>query len=558
MKHLFLFFGLLLPVCSIAETAPDSTLAKYWIEFTDKDNTPYSIFEPWEFLSPRAIERRKQQGIAVTETDLPVNPTYVQAIAKQGAVIHHTSKWLNAATVVADSLTIAGIRALPFVQKTEYVGVHHPPKAGKKKKGKSLEPNFEPLTNPYGYGVHQILMMNGHVLHLGGFKGEDKLVAVLDGGFVNVDEMPFFDSLRTRNAFYQGRDFVDNDLDVFESSTHGSQVLSVMGSNVPGLFIGTAPGADFVCVKTEDTRSEFLVEECNWVAGAEYADSIGADIINSSLGYTAFNDKLMNYTYNDMTGEVSRATRAADIAFTKGMVVVNSAGNSGNGWWKYVGAPADGKNVLSIGATDDIGDRAAFSSFGPSADGRIKPNISAMGRNITVASVNGYRVHPSNGTSFSAPAVAGMIATLWSAFPEKTNQEIFDAMEMSGSLADNPDNELGYGIPDLVTAYQYLSGDVPQGDKRSNIELIKPAFGNDFQLMAIGLRDVQLQMTIRNTLGKVIDTQMIDLDEPVEFLELPSLKKLSSGTYQVEIKLEGKSIFKDIFPITNISMTAKV
>ncbi len=431
---------------------------KFWIELTDKKESPFSVEKPQEFLSPRAIERRFQQGIDIEESDLPVNPNYLLALKKLGAKIHHTSKWLNAATIIIDSVNILAIQKLPFVKNTVYVGEHldqpNISLASFYERDSILE--YEKLASHYGHGQNQIEQLNGDQIHKLGHRGEGILIAILDGGFRYADKIPFFDSLYLKNKIIATKDFVDNDFSVYESSSHGSKVLSVMGANLPGFLVGTAPASNYICIKTEDVRAEYLVEECNWIAGLEYADSLGADIVNSSLGYTRFSDVEMNYSYQDLNGKVSLASRAANIAFDKGMLIVCSAGNSGLDDWKYIGVPSDAAGVLAVGANDKLRERADFSSIGPSADGRIKPNVSAMGENTRVASVYSLRVTTANGTSFSAPILAGMIASLWSAFPEKTNQEIFQVIEKSGHQYDQPDYEMGYGIPDFMKAYQLL------------------------------------------------------------------------------------------------------
>ena len=432
--------------------------ANYWVEFTDKKDSPFSVFRPYEFLSQRALERRERYGIPILEGDLPVNPHYIHRLKEMGAKLQHSSKWFNAATVVADSLIVHKIRQLAFVHSIEKVGSYHPPKATVPNKRTALELDYEKTESYYGYGTLQIAMVNGYALHRLGYSGEGMLVAVNDGGFSNVDVMPFFDSLRTRNKLLPGRDFVDQDDFVYESSGHGSAVLSMMAANLPGLLVGTAPDATYACFKTEEVRSESWMEECNWIAAAEYADSMGADIISTSLGYTRFTDHAQNYTYEDLNGQVGKASRAADIAFSKGMFLVNSAGNSGNNDWKYIGVPADSREMFSIGAVTAYQTKAGFSSFGPTPDGRIKPNVSAMGQGVAVAGLSGYDIAGSNGTSLSAPLISGMVACFWQAFPDKSNRTIRTAIEDSASQADNPDNELGYGIPDFYKAYQILKG----------------------------------------------------------------------------------------------------
>ena len=459
----------------LASFGQEEVQGKYWLSFTDKANSNFSILQPQYFLSPRAIERRHQQGIAITAEDLPVSESYLDAVTAKGATILNKSKWMNSTTILASEKTVESLLKLPFVKEVLYVGKNF---AKKNTQTVGLKTGiqkvaYSTLESEYGYGERSIEMVEGKALHEIGSKGEDKMIAILDGGFTNADIMPFFDKMRMEGRIIEGWDFVDNDATVYESSPHGSQVLSVMGSDLPGLFTGTAPKATYVLFKTEDVRGEYLFEECNWIAGVEYADSMGVDIINSSLGYTTFSDLNMNYKYLDMDGQTSLASKAADIAFSKGLMIVSSAGNSGDNQWRYIGTPADARGVLAVGATDEFGEHALFSSFGPTADGRVKPNVAALGQSIPVASIYSYNVHESHGTSFSSPLIAGMVATLWQSFPNKTNKEIFDAIEASGNNKDALNYNLGHGIPDFWKAHQILlSGDAnPSLNQMDNIEL---------------------------------------------------------------------------------------
>ena len=432
---------------------------KFWVYFTDKKDTPYNIHKPAEFLSAKALQRRAHHGVAVTEQDLPVNPLYVNTLRQKGAVVYHTSKWFNTATIMADSTTAMQLKTLAFVDSVEYLGKHVTRKRKPSDKGRDFDTQYFDAASHYGAGYRQIQMLNGHVLHGLGYRGEGMLVAVLDGGFTNVDIMPVYDSLRANDRLFVGHDFVDNDKYLYESSNHGSQVMSTMASNIPGFFVGSAPDATYICMKTEDVRSESYTEEANWIAAAEMADSMGVDVINSSLGYTTFNDKRMNYDHAKMNGKTAKVSRAADIAFSKGMIVVNSAGNEGNSKWYYIGAPADAENVLAVAATKSDGSKAPFSSFGPAGDGRIKPDVAAMGMGIIVSGVYDYRLLAGNGTSFASPLTAGMVTSLWQAFPERTNAEILEAVRFTARQADSPDEDLGYGIANFYQAFEYLNTD---------------------------------------------------------------------------------------------------
>ena len=448
----------LLCILQISLAAQQPEKGQYWVSFTDKAGSPFSIEQPEQFLSKRALERRKKQHILVNKSDLPVSPTYLQELQNAGATILHTSRWLNGATILIEKYSLQVLENQSFISEVQYVGK---PQARKlllrrgAKERDAVEPD-ELLPEEYGYVLEQTKMINAQTLHEAGFRGKGMLIAVLDGGFSNVDIMPFFDKMRSENRLLATYDFVDKDEHVFESSAHGSQVLSVMAANMPGLMVGTAPDASYLCFKTEDSRGEYLVEESYWIAALEYADSMGVDVVNSSLGYSVFHDAKMNYEYADLDGKTARMSLAADIAFQKGIIIVNAAGNAGNSDWKYIDVPADAKNILTVGAVDHLGLRADFSSFGPTADGRIKPEVVALGKRIGVASIYSPKVNATNGTSFAAPLVAGAVASLWQAFPDKTNAEIIEAIQQSASQAFSPDNELGYGIPDFGRAWELL------------------------------------------------------------------------------------------------------
>jgi len=525
---------LLLSLFSVFSIKAQKDISNYWVEFTDKQNTPYSIFEPTAFLSPKAIIRRKRMHIPIDSTDLPVNPIYLLKLKESGVTIRHTSKWLNAATILASENTIKELLKMPFVENIERVGRFHQPLKTKTNSRPSTTQAYEKTEGYYGYGSLQIGMVNGHALHRLGYKGEEVVIGVQDGGFSNIDVMPFFDSLFVNGRMLATKDFVDGDDFVFESATHGSSVLSVMASNLPYLFVGTAPEAQYLCMKTEDVRSESLTEECNWVAALEYADSIGADVVNSSLGYTQFSEETMNYSYKDLNGQTSRASMAADLAVSKGVFVVNSAGNSGNGSWRFVGTPADSKEIFSIGAVTAQEQRASFSSFGPTADGRIKPNVSAMGQRTVVAG-NGYDLGMSNGTSVASPLIAGLVASLKQAFPTHTNRAIRAAIENSASQANQPDNVLGYGIPDFYQAYRLLK------EKKTSMQPLDTYYEKG-QLEVVFLEPIQqvgwLELT--NQYGKVLLRQKVS---PKKLFEKINLEyNLTSGVYMLTLVTENTTL----------------
>lgn len=434
------------------QIAPKST---YWVKLKDKNGTPYQINHPETFLSQRAINRRIKQLIPIDETDLPVSPVYLDSLKKRGLEVVHTSKWLNGITVrTADTALILKIATLPFVT---FIQLTKPAITKKSTFLKFREEELNTTIDPANYGnaIFQLTQLNGQYLHNKGFRGKGMQIAILDAGFWHINEISAFDSLRTTNRILGTRDFVDPQSDIYQQHTHGMSVLSTMAGNLPGSLVGTAPDASYYLFRTEDDPTEYLVEEDNWVAGAELADSLGVDVINSSLGYYAFDDPVMNHPYSDMNGKKTRITQGANMAFQKGILVVASAGNEGNVKWKHIIAPADGENVIAVAAVDQSGKRASFSSVGPAFGGAIKPNVAAMGSQTYLITGNGLPGY-SSGTSFSSPVLAGMGACLLQANPYSNVKQIKMAIEQSASMYNKPDSLLGFGIPDFEKADKYL------------------------------------------------------------------------------------------------------
>ncbi|MDP3435259.1 MAG: S8 family serine peptidase, partial [Bacteroidota bacterium] len=329
-----------------AQVSPQNT---YWVKLTDKKGTSFQIDRPEKFLSQRAINRRIKQHIAIDETDLPVSTVYLDSLRKLGLEVVHTSKWLNGATVrTADTALITTIATLPFVQMVQLTKPAIVIKSSVNK-FKELESELNSDVSPFNYGnaYNQLSQLNGQYLHNQGFRGKGIQIAVLDAGFWHVDQIAAFDSLRNGNRILGKRDFVNPKSDFYQQHTHGMSVLSCMGGNTPGSLIGTSPDASFYLFRSEDVATEYLIEEDNWVAAAELADSLGVDVINSSLGYYDFDDPKMNHPYADLDGKTTRVTQGANMAFQKGILVFSSAGNEGNNSWKRIIAPSDGKDVLA-------------------------------------------------------------------------------------------------------------------------------------------------------------------------------------------------------------------
>ncbi|MEI2760177.1 MAG: S8/S53 family peptidase [Bacteroidia bacterium] len=440
---------------------------RYAVMLTDKNNSTYSLSNPSAYLSPRAINRRLQFGIAIDSSDLPVNATYLTAIQNTGAVILNTSRWLNEVTVdvSANPSALATINALPFVKQTKLASRTSNKTSSKfsfemeslmQRQSQTQKVASSTAYYNYGNALNQIQMLHGDKLHDLGFRGDGKIIAMLDAGFYRVDSMTALDSLRAHNRIIATYDFVDHNSNVYDDHTHGSMCFSIIGANDPGNIVGTAPEASFLLYRSEDAATEKLIEEYNWATAAEAADSAGADIISSSLGYTRFDDSTMNHTYSDMDGRTAPISIAANIASRKGIVVVSSAGNEGNGQWHYISAPADADSILTIGAVDAAGAYASFSGTGPSADGRIKPTVVAQGQGTFVSDPYSNTVFSGNGTSFSCPVIAGLVASLWQAIPSANNMQIINAIVQSASQYSNPDSLLGFGIPNFDSARNSL------------------------------------------------------------------------------------------------------
>lgn len=444
------FFLLAFTLFATGVSAQQDTL-KYRISLKDKAATEYSLQQPGKFLSEKAIERRRKQNLPIDSTDLPVCRKYMDEIRKQGVAIVVTGKWDNFVTVSCNDTTLIDrIAALPFVRSTEKVWIF----PGADKPSMSTERDSvvnQPTIYPdsiYGRAITQIRLSNGDKLHEAGFKGQGMTIAVIDAGFHNADKITAMQNIRVLGT----KDFVNPQADIFAESSHGLSVLSCIGMNQPNIMTGTAPEASFWLLRSEDEYSEHLVEQDYWAAAVEFADSVGVDVLNTSLGYYTFDDKSKNYKYRDLDGRHALMSRQASRIADKGMILVCSAGNSGAGSWKKITPPGDAENVLTVGAVDKKAVLATFSSVGNTADHRVKPDVVAVGFGSDVIRTDGNQGR-ANGTSFSSPIMCGMVACLWQACPELTAKEVIELVRQSGNRADFPDNIYGYGVPDMWKAY---------------------------------------------------------------------------------------------------------
>ncbi len=509
--------GMLFSVCSVslsAQETPEFTpYYKYRVALKDKKHNPFSVRHPEAFLSQRAIERRERQGLSVKKTDLPLTPKYVEEVLATGVKYVEASKWNNTLVVsTTDTSLIEKVRTLDCVASARKVATYTRPArenrrdrhslVGKKNQPaiaetpqqpqpeelkpdtlildfnkKSIEDDITTLVafvnaynarhaqarpqtpaqevveeyNHYGDAKDQIEQLNGVALHNAGFTGEGMVIAIIDGGFYNADIIPGLKGAKILGT----RDFVNPSptSDIYNKQDHGMMVLSCIGANEPGKLVGTAPGASFWLLRSEDGDSEQLIEEDNWAAAIEYADSVGADVVNTSLGYNDFDNDIDDVKYYELNGHTQLISVSASLCAEKGIVLVNSAGNSGNDAWKLITSPADAEDVLTIGAVKKTGAIAEFSSLGNTTDGRIKPDVVARGYNAALYGDDG-EVTAASGTSFASPITCGMVTCLWQALPQLKAKQIVELVRKVGDRAEHPDNVFGYGIPDYYKAYR--------------------------------------------------------------------------------------------------------
>lgn len=423
----------------------------YRLYLKDKQSSPYQLDHPEVFLSPRAIERRARQGIAIDSTDLPVSPSYIKSVRQRGLTVLGKSKWHNTILVSSFSDDIGNVvKPLPFVKKSLrlYVSPDSTLILPRDDIGKLARCDSVSHT-AYGDGWNQIKMLNGNKLHDLGFKGRGMLIAILDAGFLNADRIP---AMKAINVIATA-DFAPRRVqNIFAGHYHGTMVLSVMGTNKKGVMVGTAPEASYALIRTEDTETETRAEEDSWTMGTEFADSLGADLINSSLGYTHWDGDSIGPWLRTLNGHSSFVSQTASMLASKGIVLCNAAGNEGYNKWRKINIPGDADHILTIGAVDRDSTIALFSSLGPSQDGRIKPDVCGPGMNVSVIDGTGT-LTTNNGTSFASPIVCGLVACLWQALPQLNANQIMKAVRASADRNKWPDSVYGFGIPDFMKAY---------------------------------------------------------------------------------------------------------
>lgn len=445
----------------------EAQFTRYIVKFKNKGGTPYSFSNPIAYLSQRAIDRRTRYGIAIDSADLPVTPSYVTQVRNVANVtLLNISRWQNAVTIqTSDAAAITTINGFSFVQNVSGIAARN---ASTGRQANKFEP--EEFTLPpspstqrieadyYNYGAssyNEIHLHNGEFLHNIGLRGQGMQIAMLDNGFNNYLGLKAFDSVNAEGRVLGTWDFVAREANVANDGSHGMNCFSIITANIPGQFIGKAPKASFWLYQTEDNASEYPIEEFNWVCGAERADSSGTDVISSSLGYNTFDNASLNHTYAQLDGNTTISAIGADLAAKKGILVFLANGNEGTNSWHYLITPADGDSVVAVGAVSAAGATGSFSSYGPSGDGQIKPDVASVGV-ASLIQTTGNTVGTGNGTSFACPSMAGLGTILWQAFPEYNNMKIRAALWQAGSKFNTPDDRVGYGIPNMKTAFGNL------------------------------------------------------------------------------------------------------
>ena len=522
--------------------------SKYLIKFTNKTGSSGTLNNPSSFLSAKSIARRTRYNIGYDSTDLPVTVKYLDSLKAAGAVtVISYSKWLNQALIsTTDASALIKINKLSFVQSSKPASFQPTvvfPTIDKFKLDITTQAQQQNSTVStqtdalaYGSSYGQVHIHKGETLHNAGFQGQGMTIAILDAGFNNYTVLGAFDSLRKNKQILGEYDFVKNENSVTEDHPHGMWCFSIMAANIPGSYVGTAPKASYYLFRTEDAATEFPIEEHHWVVAAEKADSLGVDMISSSLGYSTFDDPSLNHSYADMNGKSTMITIGADLATKKGILVCNSAGNDGNNTWKYIIAPSDGYNVLSVGAVTVAGVPASFSSYGPSADGRIKPNVASVGQMTYIIQTNNTVVQGS-GTSFSNPNIAGLIACLWQAFPEFNNLKIIDAVQRSCPTYATPNDRIGYGIPDMQVAYTILMQQRLEKQLQNNWVSISPnpVVYNPIVLVKAPTTGT-LQLQITDMIGRSIYTysNAVTLNQ-IYSVSLSTMNYLPKGIYNLRV-----------------------
>lgn len=546
MRFLVLLFITGFSAALFAQAPGSTELYAYWIAFKHKDSSLHMLHEPHLFLGDRAISRRKRFGIPVDMLDLPVDRQHKKYFLERGYAIYSSSKWLNSITILSKGKTLPdNITKLSFIKEVTYLGKINEASIYRNEQDikdllSNLEMRTENLrkksidTSYYGKAFLQNEMINASPLHQLGFKGNGVHIAIIDAGFKNIPAVPFFRHILDSGLLLGSYDFVDRQYNVFDDDDHGGAVLSCMAAYKPFEYVGISPHASYWLLRSENAATEQLLEEALWAEAAEFADSAGVDVINSSLGYYAFDDKKMNHKSRQLDGKTTIISRAASIAATKGILMINSAGNEGDTKWKQIAFPADVSGVLTVGSVDRNKIHSVFSSIGPSADNRIKPDVVAMGQEAYLISSSGY-IYQGNGTSYASPMIAAGAACLLQASKESSPATIISAIRLSAHQYYRPDKLVGYGIPDFFLAYRIL---LAQQSKVDDCVDMRWLDDKQLHLTVYATQPQKITIVFYDEVGNQIMTLTEKIKQSgISRLYVKKAQQLSKGVYEVRVNL---------------------
>lgn len=507
------------------------------IFFADKEDVAASIANPISILTQEAIDRKQLHNTPIDERDVPLNEEYKTIINDSpGIDVFAKSKWMNAVYVRGSQSDIENLSGLPFVTDVEYMDKSLNLWGGNNQHDDkfAMENDQSRIVYDYGAALNQTEMIAVDKLHEADYNGDGMVVAVFDSGFPNVMTNPAFSDIVSEGRLLGTYDFAERQTNVDGTGSHGARTFSDIGGLLDGDFVGTAPGASFYLFRTEYGPTENPVEEAWWVEALERADSLGVDVINTSLGYQDYDNPNYDHSYEDLDGQTTIGARGANHAFDKGMILVTSAGNDGQGF-VFVGTPGDSPGMLTIGAVDSNGDYAAFSSIGPTVDGRIKPDVMAQGQGSAVVDQNG-NVDFNNGTSFSSPITAGAVASLWQARPEVVNHRVMDVIRESAHLYNNPTDEMGYGIPNFEDALLALQNLGIEDELRNNQFVIYPNPASNEVNVSFPADENTATARLYDIFGKLIsETQVSTLKQVID------VSVLTQGMYLLSIQSENRT-----------------
>ncbi len=537
--------------CVLAMAMPTKAQLKYWVKFTNKNGTPYTIGNPSAYLSAKSILRRTTYGIAINTTDLPCTPSYVQQVdAVTNVTVLYVSKWLNGVVVsVSSASVLTAVSSFSFVQSTGQVNrykidlpvVQQPTNTNVYDLKSASTATFN-----YGGSYWQNKQLGVDCIHSLGYRGQGMTIAVLDDGFSKVDVNPVFDSLRNRGGIIGTRDFVlGTGSNVYLQDSHGAEVLSCMAAIKPNVIMGSAPRADYWLLRTEDVNTETISEEYNWIRGAEFADSVGVDILTTSLGYTQFDNAAQNHTFADLDGKTAPMTIAANLAARKGMLVLNAAGNGNGSTWPKISFPADADSICTVGSIDSLSNVSGFSSLGPTADGRFKPDLTARGGNswVSFPSTNGA-CGQASGTSFATPILAGAMACFWQAHKTFNNFKVLDTLRKTATFSLTPNNSRGWGTPNMCSVPIVAGLTHPTAELNNSVVLAPNPFTNSINVSLINgsfCKTVSIQ--VYNVCGELINpiiSQQTNLNVQLDFYNQPA------GIYFLKICTTNGTVIKKV------------